>query len=542
MPDPAPARPYDHDSTVVGMLQSLIVAFVLAMTFRGFVVEGFVIPTGSMAPTLLGQHLRIHSEQTGWDFPVGYDARLNNPRFGRISLGNVVDPMLGPEYPLAGVSRQQARTRMGDRILVVKNLYRFFDPSRFDVIVFKNPTDPNGAAGNYIKRLIGLPNESIWLVDGDVFAGSAENPSDFDSYEIQRKPEHIQRAVWQPVFHSDYLPAHPESMDVFYRGVPWQGEGWETEGRRRYRCETAEPTVLRWDEDVRSIDDWAPYNMLTPVAARRRFPVNDLRVAAAVVPDEDGLEMVFRLKVRGYEYEYTIRGAAARLRMRPLGEDGEPATEDGQGPAGEFTIKPLRAGEPADVEFWHVDQAMAIFIGGKRVAYYEYDWRPAQRLRNAAGTDDDLDALAALNHTRPAELEWEFRGSPVTLHRVRLDRDLFYRPDRLTEHAQKNPPSEDFGDVVVPRNYACGTHPENLAILGPDHFFMLGDNSAASSDSRLWGNPHPLTAVQIDPSPFVVHRKLLLGKAWGVYFPAPLPITEGGKSIIPDFGRLRFIR
>ena len=46
-------------SSVIETLQSLVVAFVLAMVFRGFVVEGFVIPTGSMAPTLLGQHLLI---------------------------------------------------------------------------------------------------------------------------------------------------------------------------------------------------------------------------------------------------------------------------------------------------------------------------------------------------------------------------------------------------------------------------------------------------------------------------------------------------
>ncbi len=65
---PSPTRP--HDNSVIDTLQSLIVAFVLAMTFRGFVAEGFVIPTGSMAPTLLGQHKRLHSEHTGWTFPV----------------------------------------------------------------------------------------------------------------------------------------------------------------------------------------------------------------------------------------------------------------------------------------------------------------------------------------------------------------------------------------------------------------------------------------------------------------------------------------
>jgi signal peptidase I len=531
-----PAPHYDRDSTAIGMLQSLIVAFVLAMTFRGFVVEGFVIPTGSMAPTLLGQHMRLHSDQTGWVFPVGMDARQR-----RIRLDHVVDPMLGQEYPLPGVTRGEARPRMGDRILVLKDLYRFFDPQRFDVMVFKNPTDPNGPAGNYIKRLIGLPNESIWLVDGDVFAGSAEHPDDFKGYEVQRKPEYIQRAVWQPVYHSDYRPVHPERLDVYYRGAPWSGENWLTEQRRSYRCETAEPTVLRWDEQARPVDDWTAYNMLTPAAGRRRFPVNDLRVAAAVVPDQDGLEMIFRLKVRAHEYEYAIRGGSASVRMRPVADEAQPAeaTWEGQDAA---EIKPLPAGAPTDIEFWHVDQAMAIFINGRRIAYYEYDWRPADRLRYATGSNGDVRRLAAFNNIRPAEVSWEFRGSPATLHRVRLDRDLYYRPDRLTDHAQRNPTNPGFEDIVETGNYALGTHPDNLAILGPDHFFMLGDNSAASSDSRLWGNPHPLAAVQIDPAPFVVHRKLLLGKAWGVYFPAPHPISEGGRSIIPDFGRLRFIR
>jgi len=37
-------------------------------------------------------------------------------------------------------------------------------------------------------------------------------------------------------------------------------------------------------------------------------------------------------------------------------------------------------------------------------------------------------------------------------------------------------------------------------------------------------------------------RKLLLGKAWVVYFPAPYHLGGGGPSIVPDFGRVRFIR
>jgi hypothetical protein len=71
-------------------------------------------------------------------------------------------------------------------------------------------------------------------------------------------------------------------------------------------------------------------------------------------------------------------------------------------------------------------------------------------------------------------------------------------------------------------------------VLNEDQFLMAGDNSAYSLDGRLWGNPDEYVAAQFDDSPFVVHRSLLIGKAWGVYW-LPPPIT-------PDFARFRFIR
>ncbi len=55
---PSPTKP--HDNSVIDTLQSLIVAFVLAMTFRGFVAEGFVIPT-NQSPCVCLHHLRAQS-------------------------------------------------------------------------------------------------------------------------------------------------------------------------------------------------------------------------------------------------------------------------------------------------------------------------------------------------------------------------------------------------------------------------------------------------------------------------------------------------
>jgi hypothetical protein len=76
---------------------------------------------------------------------------------------------------------------------------------------------------------------------------------------------------------------------------------------------------------------------------------------------------------------------------------------------------------------------------------------------------------------------------------------------------------------------------------------MLGDNSAASRDARLWGRPHALTRRMVGDEhsqPGVVPRELIVGKAWAVYFPAPLPLPAamGGAAVVPDAGRLRFIR
>lgn len=517
---------HPHENSVIETIQSLVVAFVLAMTFRGFAVEGFVIPTGSMAPTLLGQHFLTYSTTTGSVFPAGID--LNRPPN---ELSIVYDPMLGPEFDDLGRLGPRAPTlRMGDRILVLKCIYPFLKPQRFDVVVFKNPTEPNGESGNYIKRLIGLPGESVWLVDGDVFVGPADNADDFDGYVVQRKPEHIQRAVWQPINHSDYPPQRPETIDAGWDGSFWTGEGWDTSSRA-YSTETASPTMLQWNNGQRAITDWAAYNMFMPTARDQSY-TSDLRVAAAVVPEQDGLTTSLQLEARSCVFEFRIDDGRAIVRYR-----SQDAADDDWAQQDAAEIKPLPAGEPTNIELWHVDQSMSLFIDGDRVAHLEYDWRPVKRLQHSTGLldEDNIEGALATADPVPAQINWHFEGSPVTLHRVRLDRDLHYHQRRVNPNDQKNPPK------ILGWGFA--THPEHLGVLGPDHFLMLGDNSTSSLDGRYWGRPARIVAEQIDDAPFVVNRKLLIGKAWMVYFPSPYPTREGGGArVIPDFGRLRLIR
>ena len=54
----------------------------------------------------------------------------------------------------------------GDQLIVDKLTYRFHDPERFDIIVFPFRYKENTY---YIKRIIGLPGETVQIVDGDIY-------------------------------------------------------------------------------------------------------------------------------------------------------------------------------------------------------------------------------------------------------------------------------------------------------------------------------------------------------------------------------------
>src|SRR5690606_31230061 len=49
-------------------IESIVVAFVLAFLFRTFEAEAFVIPTGSMSPSLLGQHKDVECPECGFRY------------------------------------------------------------------------------------------------------------------------------------------------------------------------------------------------------------------------------------------------------------------------------------------------------------------------------------------------------------------------------------------------------------------------------------------------------------------------------------------
>jgi len=52
------------------VVETIVFVVVLVLLLRSFLAEAFVIPTGSMATTLLGYHREVTCPQCGYHFPV----------------------------------------------------------------------------------------------------------------------------------------------------------------------------------------------------------------------------------------------------------------------------------------------------------------------------------------------------------------------------------------------------------------------------------------------------------------------------------------
>ena len=58
-------------------IESIIVAVMLALMFRAFEAEAFIIPTGSMAPSLQGEHKELACENCGFRHRAGRKSNSN---------------------------------------------------------------------------------------------------------------------------------------------------------------------------------------------------------------------------------------------------------------------------------------------------------------------------------------------------------------------------------------------------------------------------------------------------------------------------------
>ena len=111
---------------IVDNLKTLIYALIIAIFIRSILIQPFYIPSSSMEENLLvGDRLFVTK------YSYGY-SKHSFPFSPKLFSGRIL----------------------------------FKEPSRGDVIVFKTPADNRT---DYIKRLIGLPGDTVRFIDGDIY-------------------------------------------------------------------------------------------------------------------------------------------------------------------------------------------------------------------------------------------------------------------------------------------------------------------------------------------------------------------------------------
>ena len=118
---------------------------------------------------------------------------LNTAIYLLCVLGAVwlVITFVGQRTEVEGASMENT-LHNGDNLIVDKLSYRFRDPERFDIIVFPYQYEENTY---YIKRIIGLPGETVQVVDGYVYINGSRLESDIYGNELMDDP----MAASQPI-------------------------------------------------------------------------------------------------------------------------------------------------------------------------------------------------------------------------------------------------------------------------------------------------------------------------------------------------------
>jgi signal peptidase I len=453
----------------------------------------------------------------------------------------------------------------GDRVLVAKCFYDtgILKPKALDVVVFKPPHEPqvNYEPRNYIKRLIGLPGETIGIWYGDLYRRPSEKVlTDDDSgvppldrwkieyahsnqaaqlltgpesrFELIRKSPAQVLAMRRIVYDNENQPKdrkHPKQL----RWTPSGAGGWTTTDSKSFASSTTsasmewlryrnllrfEPPITdangqivgREDQKPELITDFMGYNTKHTGSGlgfdRAGDPfarnwVGDLMLECELELEQASGAFVMEVSkgVDRFQARWALDSGECRLVRITDGREVELAKE----PTAISKKGTYKLG------FANVDQRLIVWVDGEvrfgdGVTYSA----PSQR----GPTQNDL---------QPASFGSE--GAGLTVRKLKLWRDTYYtvdvnnRPDAAlsgdeTGEGNRIPHTgpgayellTEPGRWQVFRDLPCGT-----IRVQPDHYFCLGDNSQSSLDGRSFG---------------LVPKRLLQGRALLVYWPFKLGI------------------
>lgn len=525
-------------------VESFVVAAILAVLIRAFLAEAFVIPTGSMAPTLMGRHKDVECQECHHPFQVNVHTdpagRDISPAHG--TCDNCRAPMRVSKLP----------SFKGDRILVMKFPFEMpwlpgsSAPDRWDVLVFKYPENPDQ---NFIKRMVGLPDEELTILGGDVLTRKLGSDGPF---QFARKPVRHLLAMQMPVYDDSHRPTHLVGKKDWQRWAPSTDGAWTEPAPSTFApgdsSDWAElayrhlvPSPVQWDDLLadrttsaprpRLITDFYSYNSGGGSMEHPHW-VGDLTLSCRVEVEAARGQLALELIKGGSPYRCEIDLASGQATFLRDGETlGKPAITDIHGP-GSY-----------DLTLANVDGRLTLLVNGQ----------PPASIGDGVVYDDGDEPRPTPTEAdlRPARVA--ARGAAIKVSRLVLKRDIYYTQDPnrsdypATALGEGSSTSDDFTDPARFGNLAA--LPGKTYAIGAGRYMMMGDNSPQSSDGRAWDHgDQPWDAIHRQT--WEVPETMIVGRAFFVYWPHGKPfgpeVRVPGTDLLVPFRpyveRMKWIR
>ena len=525
------------------VVELIICLVITVVCVRTFVIEGYMISTGSMAPSLLGYHKHVVCPlcKTGFELGVAFDKSVDGRQIAAAASPDQHDSCRCPNCGVDGIDVTRVPRTQGDQLLVFKNAYSSRRPHRWEVVVFRNPADPGEA---YVKRVIGLPGERVLVQDGDIFING----------QRQSKPLEEILATELTVYDDTHRPGDAGWQPRWLLSAGWQ------DGPNGFACETTTTwATVRYQHWLRTggqhqTTTTVPQDAL--ISARRLFEdgegfpfvvqdriefdaaastitcsgvmTDDLReLLLGASADPDWQTAISQLAVNSHlapisdNYGYN-RGQSAN----PVRDIGFELVLSGADGAGQFAMQLDTSAGPCNVVF-DIGAGEAVLFGpsGREIdrATLEAAWAQEATLglrhvdsrllvtinNRAIFAPLDLSAQDRSIALGTSPLGFAARGAALQVREVRVLRDIHYTPGRAVNGVR-----QEFE-------------------LSDEQYFVLGDNSPVSSDSRNWTNG-------------AISTSHLIGKPMIVHLPSSLRALRfaGTDYLIrlPDYSRIRYVR
>jgi signal peptidase I len=365
----------------------------------------------------------------------------------------------------------------GDHILVNKSVFLFRRPRRWEIVVFR-------LFGKvFVKRVIGLPGEWIVIEDGDVYIDEL----------LARKTLDELKQVRVLVFDNNFRPA----------SAGWTRR-WQTEEPRHASLRRHGELFLA-GSDAAEAYIWLTYRNFSLDGGKVQ-PLVDEYAYNAGSPGSGETVHDFMLECdlevesgHGQVGLGITDGQDLLLVEAPVTPEGitRLLQADGALPSGDVAAKPLAKtsfrllpGRTYHLELAFVDRRLTLAADGEEI--FIVDLPPARNRRPV---------------THPVSLG--VHGVDAIFRNVRLYRDLHY--------------------TQAGRHAVAG----KAVHLAPDQYFVLGDNSPNSEDSRFWAGDGAVPEANLVGKPFLVHlpSRVVSVRRFGHHWQYQLP----------DWNRIRWL-